>query len=59
MSSAREVKPTRSQKSAETTLRSCWMPALSAAVIGAPHAPQNRNPSGFSRPQRSQSISEQ
>ena len=33
--------------------------AVRGAVSGAPHAPQNRNPSGFSRPQRSQSISEQ
>src|SRR6186997_549507 len=50
--SAREVNPTRSTNSTETTRRSS--PAGEAAERGAPQALQNFAPSGFSCPQRGQ-----
>src|SRR5437879_4082123 len=49
----RPVKPTKSAKSTDMTLRSC----LDSPVSGAPQARQNRARSGFSSPQRPQRIS--
>ena len=49
--SERDVKPTRSQNSTVTTLRSSPADWRGASARGDPHAPQNRNPSGFSCPQ--------
>ena len=47
------MKPTRSQNSTVTTLRS-RRAAAAAAASGAPQAPQNLKPPGFSRPQAAQ-----
>src|SRR5215211_140777 len=51
--SERDVNPTRSAKRTETTLRSS---RTGACASGAPQFPQNRNPSGFSCPQRWQTT---
>src|SRR5205814_9641342 len=47
------VKPTRSQKSTETTFRS-FAPIGAGAARGTLQKPQNANPSGFSCPQEGQ-----
>src|SRR5438093_1203903 len=41
------VKPTKSQKSTETTLRSSWTGGADCAVSGAAHSLQNFAPLGF------------
>ena len=48
------VKPTRSQNSTETTLRSSRAGASAGGPSGAAHSLQNLAPSGFSFPQLGQ-----
>jgi hypothetical protein len=50
------VRPTRSQKSTVTTLRSSWTAAAGCSVSGAEQYPQNWNPSGFSLLQAGQIV---
>src|SRR4029453_2628056 len=49
--SERDVKPTRSQNSTVTTLRSSPSGWRGTSASGDPHAPQNRNSPGLSCPQ--------
>ena len=54
--SERLVKPTRSQNSTDTTLRSSRTSAAGASASGAPHARQKRAMSGLSWPQAAQML---